>query len=248
MNSIVRWLMVVALTLFAVDNIHAGAMLLHIGSVTPRVAQRGTTVEVVIQGICINDPREIIFYRPGIKAISIESMPKLPVPIGLVHGGRMEEQVRCKFEIAPDCVPGEHPFRMRTATQISSLGLFHVSLFPVIDENEKGSNSNDTIETAMPVTPNVTVRGWIKGGSRGDVDMYRVPAKAGTRLSVELDAVRIADRHYGGSEYDLAVRILDESGKELASNDDNPLHLQDPEVGSSSFKAWDGLFEMGSRI
>jgi hypothetical protein len=232
MNSIVRWLMVVALTLFAVDNIHAGAMLLHIGSATPRVAQRGTIVEVVIQGICINDPREIIFYRPGIKAISIESMPKLPVPIGLVHGGRMEEQVRCKFEIAPDCVPGEHPFRMRTATQISSLGLFHVSVFPVIDENEKGSNANDTIETAMAVTPNITVRGWIKGGSRGDVDMYRVPAKAGTRLSVELDAVRIADRHYGGSEYDLAVRILDESGKELASNDDNPLHLQDPVVSA----------------
>ncbi len=206
----------------------AGAMLLHIGTTTPRVAQRGTTAEVTIQGMCLKDAREVVFFKPGIRAVSIEVLPKLANPISLAHGGRIEEQIRCQFEIAADCVPGEHPFRIRTATEITSIGTFHVSPFPVIDENEKGDNSNDTLATALPVTPNVTVRGRMGPSSRGDIDLYRVPVVAGQRLSVEVDSVRIADIHYGSSEYDLAVRILDDAGKELAANDDNPLHLQDP--------------------
>jgi hypothetical protein len=204
------------------------AMFLHIEKITPRMGQRGTTVEVIIQGACLNDPREIVFYRPGIRALRVESMPKLAHPIGLAHGGRIEDQVRCQFQIAPDCAPGEYPFRMRTATEITSIGTFHVSPFPVVDENEKGNNSNDTIQTAMAIVPNVTVRGRMGPSGRGDIDMFRVPVVAGQRLAVEVDSVRIADVHYGGSEYDLAVRVLDETGKELASNDDNSLHLQDP--------------------
>lgn len=206
------------------------AMLLHVETISPRIGQRGTTVEVIIQGVCLKDAREIVFYRPGIRAVSIEPLPKLANPIGLAHGGRIEEQVRCQFEIAPDCIPGEYPFRIRTATEITSLGTFHVSPFPVVDENEQGHNANDTLQTALPVTPNVTVRGRVGPSGRGDVDLYRVPAIAGASLSVEVDSVRIADIHYGGSEYDLAVRILDEKGQELAANDDNPLHLQDPMV------------------
>ena len=50
----------------------ATAMLLHIGSTTPRVGQQGTTVEMTIQGMCIKDAQEIVFYHPGIKAVHIE--------------------------------------------------------------------------------------------------------------------------------------------------------------------------------
>lgn len=206
----------------------AGAMLLHIGSTQPRVTQRGTTVEVTIQGMCIKEAREVVFFKPGIRVLKIEPLPDLAQPISLAHGGRIQEQIRCQFEIAADCVPGEHPFRIRTATELSSLGTFHVSPFPVIDESEKGDNANDTLATAMPVTPNVTVRGRMGPSARGDIDLYRVPVVAGQRLSAEVDSVRISDVHYGGSEWDLAVRILDADGKELAANDDNPLHLQDP--------------------
>ncbi len=221
-------LLTFAIVVSAVRPVAAGAMLLHIGATAPRVAQRGTTVDVTIQGICLKDAQEVIFFKPGIRAVSITQLPKLPQPVGLVHGGRMEEQILCKFEITPDCVLGEHPFRIRTATEITSLGTFHVSPFPVMDENEKAANSNDTIKTALPVPLNVTVRGQLGSSSRGDVDVYRVPVVAGQRLSVEVDSVRIADRHYGGSEYDVALRILDEEGRELAANDDNSLHLQDP--------------------
>ena len=224
-----RALPIVALALALAAPARA-AMLTHVEAVSPRVARRGTTVEVTIQGSCLKDPREVIFYRPGIRAVDIKALPKLTHPIGLAHGGRIEEQVSCRFVIAPDCPPGEHPFRLRTATEVTSLATFQVSPFPVVDEDEKGNNANDSIATAKPVVPNVTVRGWMGPSSRGDVDLYRVPAVAGQRLAVEVDSVRIADIHYGGSEYDLAVRILDEAGRELASNDDNPLHLQDPMV------------------
>ena len=233
-----RFLLALAMLIASpvVPNAFGGAMLLHIGATTPRVIPRGQTVEVLIQGICLKEAREVIFYKPGIRAVSIEQLPKLPQPIGLVHGGRMEEQIRCRFEVEPDCVPGEHPFRVRTATEITSLGTIHVSPFQVIDENEQGYNSNDTIQTATAVTTNVSVRGRMGPSAKGDVDVYRVPVVAGGRLSVEVDSVRIADMHYGGSEYDLALRILDAAGRELASNDDNSLHLQDPMLSISTPK------------
>ena len=206
----------------------ASAMLKHIEVVTPRIGQRGTTVEVTIQGSFLKNPREIIFFEPGIRAIGIEPLPDVPYPSGLAHGGRIQEQFKCQFEISPDCAPGEHAFRVRTATELTSLATFHVSPFPVIDENEKAANSNDLASSALAIPANTTVRGKISGSRRADLDLYKVPAAPGQRLSVEVDCVRLADVHYGDAEYDLAARILDSQGRELASNDDNSLHQQDP--------------------
>lgn len=205
-----------------------GAMLKHIERVTPRIGQRGTTVEVVIQGAHLGDPREILFDRPGIRAVSIEGMTKLPRSTGLAHGGRIEEEVKCRFEIAPDCAPGEHRFRLRTATQLTSLGTFHVTPFPTMDEEEDGTNRNDTPATARPVPAVVTIRGQLGSSPKGDVDVFRVPARAGERLAVEVDCVRLADIHYGDAEFDVALRILNAAGREIAVNDENPMHLQDP--------------------
>ncbi|MFN0075211.1 MAG: hypothetical protein ACKVY0_01925, partial [Prosthecobacter sp.] len=78
----------------------------------PRIGQRGTTVEVIIQGAILQDPKEVIFFRPGIRAIGIEQLPDLktrdggPIHLALVGGAFMKEQMRCKFEIAPDCPLG----------------------------------------------------------------------------------------------------------------------------------------------
>lgn len=227
MNRPMKWfLFLFALTLSLSIPLDAGAMLKHIERVTPRIGQRGTTVEVLIQGAHLDDPREIIFDRPGIRVVAIEPMRKLAATTGLAHGGRIEQEVRCRFEIAPDCLPGEHRFRLRTATQLSSLATFHVTPFVVLDEKE----GNNTMATAQVVPGPVTVRGSIDGSSKGDIDLYRVPARAGERLSVEVDCVRLADVHYGDSEFDLALRVLDASGRELASNDENSLHSQDPLV------------------
>jgi hypothetical protein len=194
----------------------------------PRLGQRGTTVEVTISGFAQPRPDEVIFYGPGIRALDLEPLPDLPRPVTLAHGGLIKAQMRCKFEIAPDCPLGVHPFRVRAGRELSSLGTFHVGPFPVVDENEKGLYENDTLDRAMPVQLNTSVRGRLGPGARGDVDLYRVPAVAGQRLSVEVDCAQISDVHYGDSENDVMVRILDESGRELGRNDDNMLHVQDP--------------------
>jgi hypothetical protein len=207
----------------------AHAMTKDLQWVRPRVGQRGTTVEVVLQGMYLGDPRELLFHKPGIRAVAIEPLPKLPHPIGLAHGGRVEEQVKAVLEIAPDCEPGEHPFRLRTARGLSMLASFHVTPFPVVAES---TAPNDTIATAQLVATNVTVSATV------DTDVYKVPVSPGQRLSVAVDCVRIADVHYGDAEFDLALRILDEAGRELAANDDNALHVQDPLV---SLKVPEGL-------
>lgn len=202
----------------------------HIERTFPRVGQRGSTVEVTIQGAVIEKPEEIMFYRPGIRAAGFEKLSDLPRRIGLAHSAFINEQVQCRFEIAPDCPLGEHPFRIRFKSEISSLGTFQVTPFPVIDQRKQPASANDTIEKALHVTPNVTIQGRLGQGSRGEVDLFRVPTKKGQRLSVEVDSARITHTHYGDSEFDLAVRVLDETGRELAANDDNPFHLQDPVV------------------
>jgi len=204
---------------------------MHIEAVSPRIGQRGTTVDVTIQGAFLKGAREIVFYGPGIRGIDIKELPNLQYRVNLAHGNYIEEQISCRFEIAPDCPLGEHPFRIRTATELTTVGTFHVTPFPVIDDSDSqtAGPTNDTLKTAQAVTPNVSIRGRI-ANNWPDVDIYRVPAKAGQRLSVEVESVWIADRHYADSEYDLAVQILDEEGRELAANDDNPLHVQDPLV------------------
>lgn len=216
-------LMVVFLLAASVSSASA-QLLKHIERVIPRIGQRGTTIEVTIQGTWLREIREVMFSTPGIRVVETGPLESLPHPIGLAHGGRIEEQVRCQVEIAVDCQPGEHHFRIRTTDQLSTLATFHVSPFPVVDEVDSG---NSSIATAMPVQPNVTIR---RNHGAGDVHLFKVPATAGTRLSAEIDAVRIADVHYGDSEFDLALRVLDANGRELAANDDNALHLQDPLV------------------
>ncbi|WP_145091346.1 serine protease [Rosistilla carotiformis] len=206
----------------------ASAMTKNLEGTAPRIGQRGTTVDVTIVGVSIGDPREIIFYKPGIRAVNVRTADEPPKRRGLMHGGRIEEAVVCQFEIAEDCPLGEHPFRLLTATELTCIGTFHVSPFPIIDEEETEHHSNDSLETAKSITPNVSVLGIQSGSQRPDVDIYRVPTKAGQHVSVELDSARIADVHYGDAEFDLALRILDEKGKELGSNDDNLLHVQDP--------------------
>lgn len=206
----------------------AGPMTRNVESVLPRIGQRGTTVEVRIQGVSLTDPKEILFYSPGIRAIELRSAPEPPSRRALMHGAWIDSEIRCRFVISPDCQPGEHVFRVRTAKELTNIGTFHVSPFPVIDEAESQSYENDSIEKAQPVAINTTVRGTLRSWARGDRDLYRVTGKAGQRLSVEVDSARIANSHYGDSEFDAALRILDAAGRVLAADDDNSLHVQDP--------------------
>jgi hypothetical protein len=222
-----RALFIVGVVLACASPAHALKL---VESVTPRIGQRGTTVEVSLRGMALADPREVIFDEPGIRAVAIEPMTKLPNPREY-PGFKMDEEVKCLFEIASDCAPGEHRFRLRTGTQLSHLATFHVTPFLVYDEEEQKAGKlgiNDTPEKAQQVPFNVTVRGSINSDGKGDVDVYRVAAKPGERLSVEVDCVRLSDASSGGAASDLSARVLDARGRVLGANDENALHVQDP--------------------
>ena len=109
--------------------------------VRPRFGQQGTTVEVQLQGIAeaLENPREVIFFKPGIRAFDLKPGPK-PARLSFAHGGYIDASVSCKFEIEPDCPPGQHPFRLLTATELSLIGTFHVTPFRIVSESKKATN------------------------------------------------------------------------------------------------------------
>ena len=181
----------------------------------PRGGSLGATVTVEFHGYFLEDPRQILFYKPGITADEFAPFPKA------------SDGFKVKFHIAPDAPLGEHVLRVRTAAGLSDAVTFWVSRFPTVYELESKIGENDTIQKAKRVPLNCTVEGQILPGNDMDVDIYRVDGNAGQRISVEVEAARLGTLHVNG-ENDLAVRVLDADGKELGRNDDSALYVQDP--------------------
>ncbi|MDR3703845.1 MAG: PPC domain-containing protein [Candidatus Sulfopaludibacter sp.] len=181
----------------------------------PRGGARGATVTVEFHGFALEDPKEILFYGPGIKAS------------GFAPYAKPGDGFKVKFYIAADCPLGEHVLRVRTATSLSDAVTFWVSPFPTFYELESKIGEDDTMEKARAIPMNVTVEGQILPGPDMDKDFYRVQAQQGQRISVEVEAARLGTLHFQG-ENDLCVRILDSAGKELGRDDDSALYVQDP--------------------
>ena len=207
-----------------------------INGVTPRLVGRGGTSELVITG-WRHEATDVLFYPRATFAPWTAADADARGAVGIRCVGTAfdaaKERLVCTLEVAPDCRPGEHPFRVLTAAGLSSMGTVYVSPFPVIDEAEAKPDTNDTPDTALRVEPNTTVYGSLHNGAGGDVDCFRVAGKAGGRLSVEVDMVKMGDDLVWNpvpEGYDSVVTILDPSGKRIAMNDDSALNRQDPLV------------------
>ena len=172
--------------------------------ILPRGGQRGTEIEVTFAGRNLTDAQEVLFYQPGITVKELKAGDA--------------GAVKVKLAIAGDAKLGEHQMRVRTATGVTDLRTFYVGPFPNLDEVEP----NNEFVNPQKIGTNVTVSGVIKDE---DVDHFVVEAKKGERISVEVEALRIAagDR----MEFDPFVAILDENRFELAASDDSALLLQD---------------------
>lgn len=181
----------------AATSLHATTPRLN--STTPAGAQRGTEVEVRLNGSRLEDAQEIVFYGGGIQCTKIET----------------NKNVRARFKIAPDCRLGEHHFRVRAKGGVSDLRTFWVGALPETAEKEP----NNEISKPQAVPLNTTVTG-AAGGE--DVDFYQVVVKQGERLSVEVEAIRL-----GRALLDSYIAIKDSNGKVLASSDDTALAMQD---------------------
>ncbi len=201
----------------------------------PRGGGRGATVEVVFHGRSLENPREVLFYRPGIQASGFEPLPK------------PGDGFKVRFQIAPDCPLGEHVLRVRTATALSDAVTFWVSPYRTVYEMENKIGEDDTIGKARPVPLNSTVEGQILPGPEMDRDFYRVEVQQGQRISVEVEAARLGTLHFGG-ENDLMVRILDGEGKELGKNDDSALYVQDPVLSLIAPRTGSYLIEIRQQV
>lgn len=215
----------------------------HIESVLPRAGQQGTTVPVVVQGLHLERPQEFLFYRRGIHAVIEKSLPDLTQfdekgnlnPVDKRTGNRsfgalVQQQFLAQFTIAPDCPIGLHPFKVRTANQLTTLSTFWVTPYPIQKEAELFErHTNETPDHAELITePNASVLGYIIPGPIMDRDVYRVFRQKGERISVEVNCVRVSQIWWAREELDLVVRVLDAKGNELAESDDSAMFVQDP--------------------
>jgi len=168
----------------------------------PQGAQRGGEATIALHGARLGkDPQEILLYREGIAVQEIDSVD--------------ENQVKVTLSLAEDCPLGIHGLRVRTATGLSNLMTFHVGALPEMQEEEP----NNLFDEPQTIPLDVVVNGVIK---REDVDYFAVDAKAGERVSLEIEGLRL-----GRTFFDPAITVLDERRFEVARRDDATLLRQD---------------------
>lgn len=194
--------------------------------VSPPGLQRGKTVEVQLQGRYLEKAREVMLYEPGITVESVELLEEVEV-----NGRKVKidagTRVKVRLAVAEDCALGLHGLRLRTDHGISDYQRFFVGPFANIDEDESNQKRNDKRELAQAVPLNTTVTGRML--EQADVDLYRIEAKQGQRLSAEIEATRLG---VDQGIPDLYVAILNADGKKLVAADDSALFVQDPVVST----------------
>jgi hypothetical protein len=174
----------------------------HLNSVLPAGGQRGTEMELNLDGDRLQDAVQIFWYEPGIEVLGLNLVTN--------------KTVAAKIKIAPDCPLGEHHLRLRTAGGLSELMTFMVGPFPVIEEQEENNNSHQ----AQTIPLNTTVEGVILSE---DIDCFAVKVSGGQRISAEVEGMRL-----GRGALDSRLSLLDPSGTVLADVDDTWLGQQDP--------------------
>ncbi len=176
-----------------------------ISRIVPAGGQRGTQLDLKLEGPRLADAQGLLFYELGIEVKRFE-----------VAGGKP----LARLALAPDCRVGYHALRVRTASGISNLVTFSVGTMPEIDEVEP----NNDFQHAQKIPLNVTVNGVVENE---DVDYFAVEARKGQRLSVEIEGLRL-----GETFFDPCVAIYDTRRFLLAGADDTPLVWQDAAISA----------------
>jgi hypothetical protein len=170
--------------------------------ILPPGVQRGHEQTITFVGARLKDTQEVLFYDPGVTVKKLEVVDP--------------QNVKVTIDVAKDCRLGEHLATLRTATGLSDYRSFFVGALPGVDEKEP----NNGFDQPQPIEQNVCVAGTLQNE---DADYYRIHAKKGERLNVEVEGIRL-----GQAYFDPFVAVLDKNRFELASVDDTILARQDP--------------------
>ncbi len=168
-----------------------------ITNVTPRGAQRGHTVEIVVTGTNLSPQSRLVVPFKATQSLLPEAKPN-------------PTQVR--LQLTPDVsVPvGIYSLRLLTEDGVTASFFFSVDAFPSVKEVE----DNNTFDKAQKVPFPCVVDGQCPGG---DVDHFRFPAKKGQRVVVETLSARL------GSAVLPQVRVTDERQRLVAADDTQAL-------------------------
>lgn len=226
-------LLLLTLPAFAED---AGAP--RVSAFAPRGWHRGATVEVRFDGIALVEPRGVLLLSTDkIKAIKTDSGGPLRED-DRGRRGTANFSITVTLEIAPDCPQGQHALRLQTAAGLSDVCLFNVGGLPTVAEQEipdkQREELNGSAATAETIPHGTTVNGQLVTLPNGiEQDWFRMDAKKGDLLSVELESSRLcASQREDG--FEAAVSVLDAEGKVLATADSQPLLLIDPFVATTA--------------
>jgi len=201
----------------------------------PTGGQRGTEVQVKVVGSRLWDAEEVLFYQPGVTLKEIKHDEK--------GSGSF---FTATFVVAPDAALGEHTYRVRTKSGLTYARRFWISQFP----NQVEVDPNNLFEKPQDIPMNVTVDGTSKPET---ADYFRVNAKKGERISVEVEGLR-ANQMGQRVGIDPYCAILNKDRFEIVASDDTALLKQDcyvstiaPEDGQYIIEVRDAAYEGSGR-
>src|SRR5262245_60165970 len=149
-------------TAFCLLSLNAASPVLN--QLDPPGGQRGKAITLALNGTGLVEGAAVI-----------SSLPGAFTPLAPKENRMGETQLNFLVELKPDAPVGLYPIRVQTPEGLSNVLLFSVGAFPEVAEEELTDYSNDSLETAKPIQPPVTVNGKLRGP---DQDFYRFHAKA----------------------------------------------------------------------
>ena len=162
-----------------------------IQSIFPRGARQGSDVEISIQGKYLGGAYEVRFSGTGVAGKVLDAS---------------ESQVRMLVSVSPTAAVGRRDLRLLTPRG-SFLQVFEVGGLP--EQMEVEPNDDWSKASLLPLP--VVVNGRIFAG---DYDHFRIRVSADQVLVFDLNSSR------NGTRFDAVISILDEKGREVASQDD----------------------------
>jgi hypothetical protein len=190
-------------SLFVAATISAHAQQLPIPqlkSVFPCGARQGTSVEVEVGGMNLDETTKLYFSNPRITAELISDPAKPPSHF--------------KVTVGANVGVGDYDVRSIGKLGISNPRAFSVSDCAEINETEP----NDTRDKANRVELNTVINGRINPAE--DIDWFVFPAKRGQRVLIECRAWRIDSR------LDGMLTLYTSEGKELVTSQDENIRDQ----------------------
>ncbi len=124
------------------------------------------------------------------------------------------QEMKVRFTVAPDALPGVRDFRIATPNGASTLGQLVVTRDPVISEAGK----NNTAAEAQAITVPAAVCGTIDPAE--DVDFYKFNVAAGAALSFQVVSMRLEDKIHDLQQHsDPILTLRNSAGVTLAASD-----------------------------